>query len=211
MAAMLPLAVIFFDIPLHNVHNRAGEEILSTAVILSLMLSALFFLKARQAPGLYGWRSPAGLDWLTMLPVALIGAAAGGIWIPGSHEGLYNPSQLTASALLLLPVTVEILFRGLILGNLAWRLPIQKSAGPWFVSWPAFISGALYALMFLSFLSFTSGQLQMSHWFVSLPAAVMFGTALGMARERSESIVTPILLHWLCAAALLLVRSSFYS
>jgi membrane protease YdiL (CAAX protease family) len=50
----------------------------------------------------------------------------------------------------------------------------------------------------------------MSHWFVSLPAAVMFGTALGMARERSESIVAPILLHWLCAAALLLVRKFFF-
>jgi membrane protease YdiL (CAAX protease family) len=204
VAAMLPLAVIFLDIPLQN---RVGEEILPTAVILSLMLGVLFLLKARQAPGFYAWRSPAGLDWLTMLPAALIGAAAGGIWTPGSH---HNPNELTASALLLLPVTVEIVFRGLILGDLAWRLPIQKSGGPWFVSWPAFISGALYALMFLSFLSFTSGQLKMSHWFVSLPAAVMFGTALGMARERSESIVAPILLHWLCAAALLLVRKFFF-
>ena len=207
LAAMLPLAVIFLDIPLQN---RVGEEILPTAVILSLMLGVLFLLKARQVPGLYGWRSPAGLDWLTMLPAALIGAAAGGIWIPGSHQGLHNPNELTASALLLLPVTVEIVFRGRILGDLAWRLPIQKSGGPWFVSWPAFISGILYALMFLSFLSFTSGQLQMSHWFVSLPAAVMFGTALGMARERSESIVAPILLHWLCVAALLLVRKFFF-
>jgi membrane protease YdiL (CAAX protease family) len=207
VAAMLPLAVIFLDIPLQN---RVGEEILPTAVILSLMLGVLFLLKARQVPGLYGWRSPAGLDWLTMLPAALIGAAAGGIWIPGSHQGLHNPNELTASALLLLPVTVEIVFRGRILGDLAWRLPIQKSGGPWFVSWPAFISGILYALMFLSFLSFTSGQLQMSHWFVSLPAAVMFGTALGMARERSESIVAPILLHWLCVAALLLVRKFFF-
>ena len=207
VAAMLPLAVIFLDIPLQN---SAGEEILPTAVILSLMLGVLFLLKARQARGLYGWRSPAGLDWLTMLPAALIGAAAGGIWIPGSHQGQHNPNELTASALLLLPMTVETVFRGLILGDLAWRLPIQKSGGPWFVSWPAFISGALYALMFLSFLSFTSGQLQMSHWFVSLPAAVMFGTALGMARERSESIVAPILLHWLCVAALLLVRKFFF-
>ncbi|HEU4345887.1 MAG TPA: CPBP family glutamic-type intramembrane protease, partial [Candidatus Binatia bacterium] len=109
-----------------------------------------------------------------------------------------------ASALLLLPATVEILFRGLILGDLASRLPIQKGRGPWFISWPALISGALYALMFLSFLSLTTRQLQMSHWFVSLPAAVIFGIALGMARERSESIVAPILLHCLCAAALLL-------
>lgn len=207
VAAMLPLAVIFLGIPLQN---RVGEEIHPAAVILSLMLGVLFLLKARQAPGFYAWRSPAGLDWLTMFPAALIGAAAGGIWTPGSHQGLHNPNELTASALLLLPVTVEIVFRGLILGDLAWRLPIQKSAGPWFVSWPAFISGALYALMFLSFLSFTSGQLKMSHWFVSLPAAVMFGTALGMARERSESIVAPILLHWLCAAALLLVRKFFF-
>jgi membrane protease YdiL (CAAX protease family) len=207
VAAMLPLAVIFLGIPLQN---RVGEEIHPAAVILSLMLGVLFLLKARQAPGFYAWRSPAGLDWLTMFPAALIGAAAGGIWTPGSHQGLHNPNELTASALLLLPVTVEIVFRGLILGDLAWRLPIQKSGGPWFVSWPAFISGALYALMFLSFLSFTSGQLKMSHWFVSLPAAVMFGTALGMARERSESIVAPILLHCLCAAALLLVRKFFF-
>ena len=207
LAAMLPLAVIFLDIPLQN---RAGEELLPSAVILSLMLGVLFLLKARQAPGLYGWRSPAGLDWLIVLPAALIGAAAGGIWISGSHQGLHNPNELTASSLLILPVTVEILFRGLILGDLAWRLPIQKSGGPWFVSWPAFISGALYALMFLSLLSFTSGQLQMIHWFVSLPAAVMFGIALGMARERSESVIPPILLHWSCTAALLLTPSLLF-
>jgi membrane protease YdiL (CAAX protease family) len=201
--AMLSLALILLGMPLQS---SAVEGILP-AVILSLMVGGLFLLKARQAPGLYGWRAPAGLDWLTVLPAALIGAAAGGVWSPGSLgpvQGLHNPNEFTASALLLLPATVEILFRGIILGDLASRLPIQKSNGPWFVSWPASISGALYALMFLSFLSFTTGQLQMSHWFVSLPAAVMFGIALGMARERSESIVAPILLHWLCAAALLL-------
>ena len=207
VAAILPLAVIFLDIPLQN---RAGEELLPSAVILSVILGVLFLVKARQAPGLYGWRSPAGLDWLIVLPAALIGAAAGGIWISGSHQGLHNPNELTVSSLLLLPVTVEILFRGLILGDLAWRLPIQKSGGPWFVSWPAFISGALYALMFLSLLSFTSGQLQMIHWFVSLPAAVMFGIALGMARERSESVIPPILLHWSCTAALLLTPSLLF-
>jgi membrane protease YdiL (CAAX protease family) len=50
----------------------------------------------------------------------------------------------------------------------------------------------------------------MSHWFASLPAAVMFGIALGMARERSESIVAPILLHWLSAAALLYWSNKFF-
>ncbi|HXV80546.1 MAG TPA: CPBP family intramembrane glutamic endopeptidase [Candidatus Binatia bacterium] len=204
VAGMLPLGMIF---PHFSLQNRAAEEILPIAVILSLMSGVLFLSKVRQAPGLYGWRPPTGLDWLTMLPAALIGAAAGGIWIPGSHQGLNSLNELTAYAFLLLPVTVEIVFRGLILGDLAWRLPIERSGGPWFVSWPAFISGVLYASMFLSFLIFTSDQIKISHWFVTLPAAVMFGTALGMARERSESIVAPILLHWLCAAALLLVRN----
>jgi membrane protease YdiL (CAAX protease family) len=107
----------------------------------------------------------------------------------------------------LLPATVEIFFRGLILGDLATRLPIQKSGGRWFVSWPAFVSAALYALMFLLFLSPTSGQLQTSQGFVIVLGAVVFGIALGVARERSESVIAPILLHWLCAAALLLIPS----
>ena len=39
----------------------------------------------------------------------------------------------------------------------------------------------------------------------SLPilGALLFGIAAGMARERSESLVASVLLHWICVAGVL--------
>jgi membrane protease YdiL (CAAX protease family) len=101
-------------------------------VVLTVTAGILFWSKARRIPGLNGWRVPASFGWLSVLPAALIGAAVGGIWAPGSlayRMGSDNLSQVTGAAALLLPLAAELLFRGVILGNLAARLPIQKSGG----------------------------------------------------------------------------------
>jgi membrane protease YdiL (CAAX protease family) len=56
----------------------------------------------------------------------------------------------------------------------------------------------------LLFQSFSTGQLQISQWFLIFGGAAIFGTASGIARERSESILASVLVHWLSVAALLL-------
>jgi membrane protease YdiL (CAAX protease family) len=93
-----------------------------------------------------------------------------------------------------LPITAEVLFRGLAHGTLAQRFRTQHTGGPWFLSWPVFISSILYALWslppFLPFFSDGAG--------VTFAAALLFGISSGMARERSESLLPCLVLHWLC-------------
>jgi len=209
VAALSPaLALIFVGHLLRDRGYIAGEAVLLSALVLTVTVGILFWLKARRVPGLYGWRAPAGFGWLSALPAALIGAVTGGAWAPGSvayRMGPDNVYEFTGLAALLFPLGAELLFRGVILGHLAARLPIQKSGGPWWRSWPTLISTALYAgASLLLFLSFSRGQIQISQWFLISAGALIFGIASGIARERSESILSSVLLHWLCAVALLL-------
>ena len=171
-AALLPaLGLIFVGNLLRDRGYIAGEAALLSAVVLTMTVGILFLSKARRVPGLYGWRTPTGLGWLSVLPAALIGAVIGGVT----------------------------------LGDLASRLPIQKSGGPWWRSWPTLISTALYAgASLLLFLNFSRGQIQISQCFLIVGGALIFGIASGIARERSESILSSVLLHWVCVAALLL-------
>jgi membrane protease YdiL (CAAX protease family) len=210
VAALSPaLALIFVGNLLGDRGLVTGETmLLLSAAVLTMTVGILFWSKARQVPGLNGWRVPAGFGWLSMLPAALAGAAAGGIWAPGSiayRMGPDNLSQVTGVAVLLFSLAAELLFRGVILGHLAARLPIQKSGGPWWRSWPTLISTALYAAAsIVLFLIGSRGEIQISQSFLIVGGAVIFGIASGIARERSESILASVLLHWVCAAALLL-------
>jgi membrane protease YdiL (CAAX protease family) len=212
LAALLPaLGLIFVGKLFGDRGHVVGEAVLLSAVVLTMTVGILFWSKARRVPGLYGWRAPTGFGWLIALPVALIGAVTGGAWAPGSlayRMGPDNVYKFTGLAALLLPLGAELLFRGVILGHLAARLPIQKSGGPWWRSWPTLISTALYAgASLLLFLSFSRGQIQISQWFLIVGGALIFGIGSGIARERSESILASVLLHWTCVAALLLSSS----
>jgi membrane protease YdiL (CAAX protease family) len=208
VAALFPaLALIFIGNLLRGRGYIAGDAVLLPALVLAMTVGILFWFKARRVPGLYGWRAPTGFGWLTALPAALIGAVIGGVWAPGSlayRMGPDNAFEFTGLFALILPLGAELLFRGVILGHLAARLPIQKSPGLWWRSWPTLISTALYAgASLLLFVSFSNGQLQISQWFLVVGGAVIFGVASGVARERSESILASVLLHWVCVATLL--------
>ena len=48
------------------------------------------------------------------------------------------------------------------------------------------------------------GEIQISQSLLIVGGAVIFGIASGIARERSESILASVLLHWVCTATLLL-------
>jgi membrane protease YdiL (CAAX protease family) len=209
VAALLPaLGLIFVGNLLRDRGYIAGEAALLSAVVLTMTVGVLFLSKARRVPGLYGWRTPTGLGWLSVLPAALIGAVIGGTWAPGSFAYRMGPGnlyQFTGAAALLLPLAAELLFRGVTLGDLASRLPIQKSGGPWWRSWPTLITTALYtAASLLLFVTISRGQMLFSQWILIVGGAAIFGIASGIARERSESILASVLLHWVCAAALLL-------
>ena len=168
---------------------------------ISVVLILAFLRRGRK---LHGLCLPAGLDWLVLLPGALLGGLAGGAWI--------FTAALTSSRFLLkhhwteiiiaigLPITAEVLFRGLAHGTLAQRFRTQHTGGPWFLSWPVLISSTLYALWslppFLPFYSPGAG--------VTFAAALLFGISSGMARERSESLLPCLILHWSCLLMLVM-------
>lgn len=209
VAALFPALVLLFLSSLSRYRAYfAGEAPFLCVGILALTVGALFLLEARRRPRIHGCQAPVGFGWLLVVPTALIGAMAGGVWLPeslGYFKGLGQLTGSAAAAVVFLPLSAEILFRGLILGDLALRLPVQTSGSPWSISWPTAVSSALYAFAtLLPFLSSPNGWLEIDQPAVTLGAALIFGIALGVARERSESILTPIVLHWLCAAAVLL-------
>jgi membrane protease YdiL (CAAX protease family) len=179
------------------------------ASVLFAIAGAVLFLAGRRAPGLYGLRSPSGLDWWGCLPLAAAGAAAGGVWIPVAEGGLTGSisNPLAWGALLVGPAAAEILFRGVLHGRLASTFSIQLSGGPWSLSIPALVSSALYALCtglpLLAPLVVTHALVLSPSLFLPLGGAFAFGLAAAIARERSESVIAPIAFHWLCAAGVL--------
>jgi membrane protease YdiL (CAAX protease family) len=208
IAALLPALALFCRQPAQRSWLHSGRSDAFTAVVLNITVAILYCLKARRVPGLYGWRAPTGFAWLITFPAALMGAVIGGVWTPGSlayRMGPDNVLEFTGLFALILPLGSELLFRGVILGHLAARLPIQKSAGLWWRSWPTLISTALYAgASVILFLGVSRSQIQLSQCFLIVVGAVIFGIASGIARERSESVLASVLLHWVCVAALLL-------
>jgi hypothetical protein len=179
-------------------------------LVLGSIALLIFFMEGRLSPGVFGFRGPSGMDWLSLIPLAGISALAGGIWIPAAHlpsDGLPFPGWPEVGALVMLPLASEVAFRGLIHGGLARTFPIQKCGGHWFVSWPVIISAALFAawsaVLGLAPLSLTQTPLGTSNASGPLLGSLILGVATGIVRERSESIVPAILLHWLCVAAVL--------
>ncbi|HZO10256.1 MAG TPA: CPBP family glutamic-type intramembrane protease [Myxococcota bacterium] len=180
-------------------------------LVLCLFGSCFLGLVARHTPGLYGLRRPSGADAWWMLVPALCGALAGGVWIPALPwpPGPPGVAWVALLAFPLLPLGAEILFRGLVQGSLGWVLRMQRVGGPWLLSWPTLVSAALYAPWVLVLASISVLELPASGaaWNAPLWGALVFGAAAGVARERSESLLLPLLLHGICATVVLLVRA----
>ncbi|HSR70227.1 MAG TPA: CPBP family intramembrane glutamic endopeptidase [Acidobacteriota bacterium] len=186
-----------------------GPETFTVGFLLSGMLLLLLF--AKQYPRIYGFQMPLGRDWLLLAPAALAGGLLGGVWVPQGVVGEAALPEAWPLRLLLalgLPLAAEFVFRGLVHGLWFEEVQGQRWGGRWFLSISVVASTILYlAATFLPFLPVEDAQ---GHFWPQgyLPAgwvstvllglgAVIFGIASGMARERSESIVPPILFHWL--------------
>jgi hypothetical protein len=177
---------------------------------LGLFCACFLALVGRRNPGIFGLRRPAGRAAWWLLGPAAIGAVAGGVWVPAVDLPGAGPPGIAWLALLgfaLLPIGAEILFRGLVHGVLAGAFPIQRAGGPWFVSWPALVCGALYApwVVVLAAASVTVLPSAAFPWNAPVWGSVVFGVACALARERSESLVLPVLFHALCVPLALFV------
>ncbi|HVO82925.1 MAG TPA: type II CAAX endopeptidase family protein [Syntrophobacteria bacterium] len=171
--------------------------------VLSALSGGVTLAAVRGRPKLFGLRLPVGVDWLALFPGALLGGLAGGAWIlagavTGAPLSLKHHWTMLATAIGF-PIAAEVLFRGFAHGMLAQRFPTQHCGSRWFLSWPTLISSTLYALCSLPrFLPFSSGDPG-----VTFGAALLFGISSGMARERSESVLPCLILHWSCLPMLM--------
>jgi membrane protease YdiL (CAAX protease family) len=159
-----------------------------------MSLVAVFFLVllGRKRPRLYGLRLPGGWDWLWLTPLALLGAAAGGAWTAGTQGGF---SLAALAVFLAFPLAAELIYRSLAHGILARSFHIMHDGGRWFVSVPTMVSAALYAAI-TPLPPVASALLgQPWGWLLALAGALLFGLAAGAARERSGSVLAPLLLH----------------
>jgi CAAX prenyl protease-like protein len=196
-AAMMlwnPKSLISAKVPVALINPMFGFSI--TTIILTCILLILF---ARKRYWTFGFRLPAAHDWWILLPAAILGGLSGGAWVSLNVLSGALISAPVFFALLVYPISAELLFRSLVHGILAQKSPIQHVAGRWFLSWPILASSLLYATSSMfSFVPFFSPlqELLPKLLAIIIPiAAFAFSLFLGMVRERSQSIIPTILFH----------------
>lgn len=184
----------FFTAPLRTPTAAAAE----LAVVAVLLWLGSWFLTRRLSRGwtwLFGWRVPAGYDWLFLTPAVVLAGVLGGAWIPAVTGS--KPGQLLAGmgAIVLAAGALELCFRGLMHGLLVLDDRVQSVRGRWLLSRPALAAAFLYAAV-------TAAVVALGLW-IAPPAwelsgtgpwgaagvtALASGLALGMIRERSLSV-----------------------
>lgn len=178
--------------------------------LLMVTVLALVALAARR-PWQYGLAMPVGRRWWALLPVVLMGGLAV-IDLPLSAAAGGQPLWgLWLSGLVFIPMVVELLFRSLVHGLLAQSARIGRPKSPILFSWPLVGSSLLFAGYTLWQ---TAATRPPSHILESpFPhlqtaiAAFFLGMILGIVRERSQSILPPIIFH-VCAAATVMAAAS---
>jgi hypothetical protein len=175
--------------------------------VASWLLSWLF---SGRRLWLYGWRRPAGADWLPLALVAALAAVPMRVWFPQPVSLDPGAIALTVGGVALVAVAAESWFRGLVHGLLQLDSRVQSPCGPWHVSSAAWVSAGLYAVTAAA-LSLPAIWVEPSRILppvqeivVVAGAAGIAGLALAMIRERSLSlwpgIATQILGGIGCAA-----------
>ena len=174
-------------------HLASRPWFAASVLTVAILAYAAHALRNRR---LYGAQAPTGLSWLALAPVAAVAGAAGGAWLAPEALGR-GASALLAG--LPLAVAAELLLRGVAHGRLAGAFSAPLGRLSWPPSLPTSITAALYAL--LTALAVVPALLPLgglaAAWRIGsvLLAALVLGTICGMARERSESILGPVLLH----------------
>ncbi len=175
--------------------RASASELTLAAAVIGLGAWLLTRKLSRGWTWLFGWRAPAGSDWLALVPVVLLGAAAGGAWVPQTVAVEPWALAALAGAVTFTAIALELCFRGLVHGLLILDSPVQSVAGRWFVSRPVWAAAILYALATLAAAQLvidgppplielsTAARLGLCG-----AAALLAGLALGMIRERSVSV-----------------------
>jgi hypothetical protein len=187
--------------PSHAFWTRADFGFMFTI----LLASAVYLIReANCFPWQFGWIIPTGNNWWLLTPIAVGAGAAGGVWAPQLFAKSGKWLEITLIGLIGMPLSSELLFRSLVHGLLAQNARVQRDDTRWFLSWPAFGSTLQYTgyMAFVLFVIFPQDHPDPA-WLplLNLGASFVFGLAAAMVRERSQSVLPPIVFHCLAAAA----------
>ncbi|RMH17472.1 MAG: hypothetical protein D6696_15665 [Acidobacteria bacterium] len=147
-----------------------------------------------------GWRWPAGEDWVLLLPPVLLGAAAGGVWLPREIGWEAEALAAAVAAMALSAAALGLWFQGLVHGLLLEHCRVQLLGGPWMISRPALASALLYAaatvgasILWLAPLpDFWRPFGELARWPITAAGAFAVGLTAAMIRERSLSLLPAI-------------------
>ncbi len=159
----------------------------------------LYFSLAIRSRRFYGLALPSGLGSLALLPLALgLGVAGGAAVVPAALDAEVG---LVFYAL---PLSLELLMRGVGHGVLATTFQVQQRGGQWFLSIPTAATAAAMALI-VAAVHAPVAAVAPGGFVLRVAAAGVLGLLCGMARERSESVLLPVLFHLVAAAAGLVI------
>ena len=190
--------------PAHTLASPAVGHCLGLALTTVLALVAV----SARRPWQYGLALPVGRQWWALLPLAALGGLAG-VPLPAAAQA--SPEwALWILGVVFVPVSVELLFRSLVHGYLAQSARIGRPQSPVLFSWPLIGTALLFAA-FTLWQTVSATPLESileTPWRFFQPALGAFGLGIvfGLARERSLSILPPMLLH-ICAAAVVLAAA----
>jgi len=179
---------------------------LALLVFSTIMLTVV----AWHRPWQFGIMLPTGKDWWLILPFAILCGLTGDILVPRPSMFIADTPTAWIMALVLIPLSLELLFRSLVHGMMARLATIQDSESKWFFSGPTIGSSLLYVVVVglqMNTLSAVPLMESLTNGILVKYAvvAVIFGLGAGMIRERSHSILPAWLFHAVAVATLLLI------
>jgi len=174
-------------------------------IILAVFLALL--PAASRRPWQYGLAMPVGKIWWSFLPLAALAGLTGAVVLPTFSVEIRPQWGILLMGLAIVPAVMELLFRSLAHGLLAQTAPIGRPKRRPFLSWPTLGSSLLFAGYILWQASSGTSLTQilakpLTHLQPAL-GAFLFGLVLGITRERSQSIIPPIIFHIVAAAGVL--------
>jgi len=183
--------------------TAGGSGLLAVAVVTLAFALPASYSASNGRLWMFGWRRPAGRDWLYLVPLVIACSLPANAWVP---RGLVLEPQSLGIALgvaSLMAIACEAWFRGAVHGWFLFQGPIQRVAGPWMFSRATAVSS--FAYMFVTVAVAFSWNITAAEPFPQSPleiavtaaSALAAGAALAMIRERSLSL-------WPCVAAQIL-------
>ena len=176
------------------------------------LTNSAFLLGAVRSRCVFGLRLPRGTGWIPAVPFAVVGAGVGGPGLAGRAIGESSPLLGLEAALPWLAAILgtELLFRGLVHGQLVWAFGSTPAPSRGREAWlqPAVLAAFLSTAAGLALAGLGKPLVPLPDNMAQLPlvltGALTVGLAAGLARERSESVLGAIVVYAVAAAVVAL-------